>query len=111
DEEHDADDADDAQRHDGADHQGRDIETGADQRQHVGKVDVGERDVDQAVEHRVVGHVGRIEAKLDQQLFDPEILRRIFESAIEYRRQIYIGAAHASLTTIGPCRLGRNRAI
>ena len=71
DEEHDADDADDAQRHDGAHHQRRDVEDGADQRQHVGECDIGEDDVDQPVEHRVIGDVGRIEAELDQELFDP----------------------------------------
>ena len=42
----------------------------------------------------VVGDVGRIEAELDQQLLDPQVLRRVFESAIEYRSRIDIGAAH-----------------
>ena len=102
DEEHDADDADDAQRHDGAHHQRRDVEDGADQRQHVGECDIGEDDVDQPVEHRVIGDVGRIEADLDQELFDPQILRRVFERAIEYCSQIEVGAAHTSLITV--CR-------
>ena len=100
DEEDNADDADDAQRHDGPHHQSRDVEHSPDQRKHVGEIDVRQHDIEQPVEHHVVGDVGRVEAELDQQLLDAKILRRVFEKAIEYCRRIDIGAAHAVLSTI-----------
>ena len=83
-----------AQRHDRAHHQRRDVEGRANKRQHVDEIDVRQNDIQQAIEHHVVGDVGRIEAELDQQLLDPQVLRRVFERAIEYRSRIDVGAAH-----------------
>jgi hypothetical protein len=53
------------------------------QREHVGKIDIRQHDVHQAVEHHVIADVGRIESELNQQLLDLEILRGVFERAIE----------------------------
>ena len=71
---------------------------------------LAEGDVDQTIEHRVVGDVGRIETKLDQQLFDPEILRRVFDGAIKYCGQVHIGAAHLPHHNLpAPALTGRPR--
>src|SRR5205823_9188282 len=76
---------------------GGDIQGRASEREEVGKSDVRERNVDETVEHRVIGNVARIETKLDQHLFDPKILCRKLEGAVEDRGQIEVSAAHLFL--------------
>ena len=76
----------DPQRHHGLRQQGGDKEDGADQRKHVGQGDVVQQDFQQAVEYRVVGDVVGVETQLDQDLRDPEIVRRGVENAVERRR-------------------------
>jgi len=77
----------------------------------LAKLILGERNVDQAVEHRIIGYVGRIEAKLDQQLFDPEVFAlRIRERDLSIAgRSILALPIHPSprFARAGP---GRNRA-
>ena len=47
-----------------------------------------------AVEYRVVGDVVGIEAQLDQNLCDPEVVRRRVENAIQRRRHVCAAEVH-----------------
>src|SRR5579863_4193974 len=53
------------------------------------------RDIDQPFEYCVKCNVGGIEAELNEQFTDRQILRRAFECAIQHRRQIWIVAIHS----------------
>jgi hypothetical protein len=72
----------DPQRHHGLRQERGDEENRADQGKHVGKVDVVQEDLEKAVEDCVIRDVVGIEAHLDQDLCDPEIVRRRIENAI-----------------------------
>ena len=78
----------DPQRHHGLRQQGGDKEDGADQREHVGERDVGEKDFQKAIEDRVVGDVVGIETELNQDLGDPQIVGRRVENAVQDRRHV-----------------------
>jgi hypothetical protein len=88
DEEYTADHVRDAQRHYCTHQQGSDKKDGADQSEHIGKRDVGQQNFQQPVEQCVVSDVVRIETNLDQNLCDPEIVRRRIKNAVKYRRKI-----------------------
>jgi hypothetical protein len=64
------------------------------QSEQVGKGDVGEPDFQQAVEYRVVGDVVGVKTHLDQNLCDPEVVRRGVKNAIQYRRQVSAAEIH-----------------
>ena len=64
--------------------QGGDKEDRADQGEHVGQRDIVEKNLQQAIEQRVVGDVVGVEAQLDQDFRYPEIIRGRVENSIKY---------------------------
>ena len=78
----------DPQRHHGLRQQGGDKEDGADQGEHVGQRDVVQKDFQQAVEDGVIGDVVGVETQLNQDLRDPEIVRRRVENAVQRGGQV-----------------------
>ena len=57
----------------------RDQKYPASQEQHVRERDIGEDDVQQAIEYRLIGDVAGIETNLNKEFFDPEIFGRVIE--------------------------------
>jgi hypothetical protein len=72
----------DAQRHHRLHQQGRDKEDGAHQGEHVGKRDVGQRNLRQPFEARFVCDVVGVEAHLNQDFCDAEMVRRRIKNAV-----------------------------
>ncbi len=72
----------DPQRHHRLRQQGGDKEDRADQGKHVGEVDVVQEDFEQAVEDCVIGDVPQVEAHLNQNLCDPEVVGCCVENAV-----------------------------
>jgi hypothetical protein len=75
DEKHVANYAENAQRHDRSHRQRGNVKYGAHQCERVGKIDMRQRNIHQTIQDRIVSDIAGIEAKLDQKLFEPEILR------------------------------------
>src|SRR5262249_2638459 len=95
DEKHIAYDADDAKWDDRAHHQGGDEKYRAGQGQHVRQRDVGQPNIDQAVDHRVEGEVAWVEAELQQDLLNPQIARHRCNGAIENGARVEtVGTVH-----------------
>ena len=78
----------DPQRHHRLRQQGGDKEDRAHQGKHVGQGDIVQKDFQQPVEDGVIGDVVGVEAKLDQDLRDPEIVGRGIENAIQRLSQV-----------------------
>jgi hypothetical protein len=61
--------------------------------------DVGEQNLQQPVEDRVVGDVVGVEAELNQDFCHTEVVGRRVENPIQYGRQVHIGKFHRILQT------------